>query len=1500
MNTALKYDITAELLSALQRERYDLGVGEHLQIQTLLQKLPDTINAEDLKHALIPLIAKTKVEQERLYGLFDEIVKNIADKNVDGVNISNLVGFENLRGLETKTFWQTFVAIIKQYRWIIIAFLAVLLAVFCFFAWKYTHPELRKDRTDNIRIGRSTAPQTEVPKPQPPKQESPFVENKPYPFPNHLEDYSYKPPSKAQEWLQNNWKWARILLAFALCGLLFALWRYRALKNRKLVAEQNQNEKPPYFWNIELTDIDKNIFDANTIEHISTLLRHRSEADKFRMDIPKTIDATVTKGGSPTFIYKTETSPTDYLLLIDRQSVRNHRARLFDALYEAFKAQEVEVARFFFDSDVRVCFNEMYPNGISISEIQLKYYNSRLVIIGTGVQLLSPLSGKLAKWTEIFEQWRIRALLTPKPLKLWGYDEKQLATLFITLPATLDSLSFWIDELDAGADSRFDTWRTKVNDAPNAPIEPDAADPIPILQMYFEKDVIEWIAACAIYPSLHFDLTLWFGQHLSNKDKKLCTYQNLSQIFRLSWFVSGEMPKASRVALLDWFEKTDGTTLTNLRAALAFELGKNPPPKDSAVFEQFRMNMALNEWLSTSDKEKKKNLEHDIADQLANGSELDVTVIKYLQKPRTRLDFFVPNQWKKFVHPCGYAALGWLKEYKDLRWLLPILLVGLVGLFWNYKFDANACKNESVANVNYATLDPKIGKGYFGVFADDGKSILTKSSFKDVKSWNDQRVRLCKSDTLADIVRTEYNVHDAIVRDNYSIASGLLLGENTPSNYDVKNIKASLYFDTFYLKGNLKAIQVLKERNSNIAVDYYYVAKEFYEKKMLDSACYYLNIAYKLDSTNTDINKAQQMVCKNTYKPIVAVPTELQKIFDNKKPPLEGLDISHFNTDGGGVIDFDFIEKNYAFVYVKTTEGSAVKDTRYLENFKSLSYRHILRGAYHVFKMMDLNVQGQIDNFLNAGIDYKKNEILPAALDIELTSAETKNNSQITQNKDAIIARMHTWLDEVERRTGKTPIIHTSQLVWDNVLKSPTGFERYELWVPSYSNTAKQPNMPLNWKNYYFWQYTNNGNVNGKTGFDINRTNLTYQDLINLTYARRDAINHVSQNATRTDALNASQTNAPSNAARTNAPLNASQINAPSNAAQTNAPNLPQKTGDANKQSLPNPINSLPQRNINSENNTIDNTSLDNELNQLNELMRGADPKTANCYDASFKAGKAYYDKGNYELASAQWKIALDCKTLPDGIRKVLNNLINKLNAKIQNKTINLEMVFVQGGTFMMGQPDPDIGGKGLSNDEQPPHKVTLSDFYIGKTEVTQAQWRAVMGSDPPELNFVGCNNCPVDDVSWDDIQEFLKTLNAESKNKYRLPTEAEWEYAARGVAKSKNYTYSGSNNVDEVAWLSTNSGSKTHAVGTLVPNELGIYDMSGNVWEWCSDWYGEEYYKNSPTQNPQGAVIGSNRVLRGGGWGSSPRFCRAAHRYSFTPADRNDSVGFRVASPLQ
>jgi formylglycine-generating enzyme required for sulfatase activity len=1106
MQNIKKYQIIADFLDTLESNQYRLGVAQHLSVQQLLQQLPDDADVETLRLAIVPMLANNLAEQSQFYQWLDEAAKRAAEKTAfaEATNA-------DAAAATTLTKAQRF----SKHKIVLSAIAIVLLS---FAAWKYYYPTTTPPAVITEKFeGNTTKDSTKTT--TKPIEEAPIFQDLDYPFPNHIKDNQYKPPSGANYWLSTNWKWFRWLLALGATLGLLALWRYLVAKRRKLVAQQGQNDKPPYVWNINIEGADDLLLEES-LDKVSQLLRSRSDSNTARLDMPRTVAATIAQGGMPDFKYKIQSQPTDYLLLIDRQSVRNHRAKLFDKLYEVFKAQEVEIARYFYDADLRVCYDEAHPFGIALSEVQQKHYQSRLLLVGTGAQLLSPASGKIAQWTDgLFQQWKNRVLLTPKPLQSWSYDERQLANLFQLLPATLQGLGFWIEELNAGTDARMDTWREKISDAPNVPIAPDDADPLPMLQLYFEKPLLRWLAACAIYPSLHWDLTLWLGKQLGEKtkDENLTSYDNLMQLCRLAWFVKGEMPDTTRAALLDWLEKDDAALLLHLRLTLATELERNPPPSDSAAYEQFRMNVALNRWLSSEDAKEKAELESEIAQLLARGAEPDFTVIKYLEAPRTALDFVIPDAWKKYVYPSGFAALGWLKQWKDLRWLLPIWALAMFALFWNYNWNQDTnCEPSKLVTL----------------------------------SQKGQNYQFCLSKPKQAITYQEQLIINALDSSNTSLALEMLSPDARLNQTDKNHALSLTRLLSESQRKDTSVQRLLQERDANIAVAYYKVAKGYFEKGNKDSTCYYLSMA------------------KNMAKNIA--------------------------------------------------------DTSVLQTI--------------------------------------------AYTQVEVCNAQSIDNKGDTKKKEG-------------KKTSNPPPL-------------AGGGER------------------------------------------------------------------------------------------------------------------------------PNPSS------------TSDNTVATNTA------------------------------------ATTQ-----------------------------QTEKSDFDMVFVKGGDFMMGS---DEKVENTEADEKPQHKVTLADFYIGKTEVTQKQWRTVMGKDPEKLNFKGCDDCPVERVSWDDIQAFLEVLNKKfppsgGKGAYRLPTEAEWEYAARGGNKSKYFTYSGSNNLGEVAWFDDNSDAKTHSVATKKANELGIYDMSGNVWEWCSDWYDEKYYSSSYSSNPTGASKGSYRVYRGGSWFIYPRFCRASSRSGNTPTFRSNNLGFRV-----
>lgn len=328
------------------------------------------------------------------------------------------------------------------------------------------------------------------------------------------------------------------------------------------------------------------------------------------------------------------------------------------------------------------------------------------------------------------------------------------------------------------------------------------------------------------------------------------------------------------------------------------------------------------------------------------------------------------------------------------------------------------------------------------------------------------------------------------------------------------------------------------------------------------------------------------------------------------------------------------------------------------------------------------------------------------------------------------------------------------------------------------------------------------------------------------------------------------------------------------------------------------------------------------------------------CYTLTSRKGDEYFKKGDYQKAIQLWEAAQKCSDKP--VNNDLDSKIGQANTALKRKPIvdapaketvkqtpkpttiakssnqhqanqapsskpnsipqpqapnpsqvmadMLKMIKIDGGTFQMGSNDPNHYA-----DERPVHTVILRGYAMSQFEITQKQWRTVMDGFPEGFKNTNCDNCPMNFVSWNEIQDFLTKLNQKTGKKYRLPTEAEWEYAAKGGTTKGSYSFSGNNDIQKVAWFADNSDGKIHTVGSKTANDLGIYDLTGNVQEWCQDFYSEIYYKASPPNNPVNTQTTKGCVVRGGSWNDSAEENRLTLRIPENPATKSEKIGFRV-----
>ena len=1060
-------------------------------------------------------------------------------------------------------------------------------------------------------------------------------------------------PTPTEVLLKQYLPWIKTGLLLLATALLLTLLVWRERRRRKLVAEIEQGNQPPYIWDIKFAEPAVIDFgdDLGLLLH---QLRQRTDAESSDLDVPATIDATVKGGGMIEFRYRQRTRPPEYLLLIDEQSHRNHRARLFDALYERFKAEEILISRYFYHGDLRLCFNEEHPYGISLPELSGKHPDTRLLIVGSGQGLLSPLNGRLAKWSELLTRWSERVLLSPVSSSEWGRREEQLHQLLPVLPANLVSLGFLIDQMDAGEEGEIDKWQQATRHRALPPLRLNEDGLLSSLKAHFSPDLLHWLAACAVYPRLQFELTCQLGKLISPPDNNLLTVENINRLNQLPWLVEGKMPPAVRMVLLDYLEKEQPALLLRVRTFLHTSLQASAPPAESAAANEHHLQLALNEWLFTQDKKRKAELEKEIAQQLRAGTEADFTVIKFLDRERSPLDFIVPDRWKRYFSYSDYPALDWRELKQDLRWALPLWGVLLAGIFWYSPALPDTCEEEPVLY---------------------------------------QEQPLCISTCADQLLYLEQLAIDTIAAGDLAAFDQLLADLEQAPKCLPQEIDSSF------------SAQVVL----NLGTALYNQGAALYRENG-DSACLYFAIIARLlpeDLYTLDFVRAMDWCGALDEQPIAHISTKNGSQMCCAPCTIQLANLS---------INYDSI----LWVFEDgSTSSSEVEPTRI---------------------------------YSRAGV-YANKLII--------------KNGQKTSTSQLYITVSDCSTDKTLTISGTVRSANGNALIPDAELSSDYG--------PARTDTRGR----------YTLRFVPDEGYRGKLLLKINAAGYTPYEQYVLTPIADNRANFTLEKAAQST------------------PTAGNTGTQPDSQAPTTTSDVP-----------PTPAETLP------------------------------------------------------------------AATTPADIAT--------------------NMIRVPGGTFTMGCQDGR--DTDCESDEKPAHEVTLSSFSISKYEVTQAQWRAVMGSGSDPSYNSGCDACPVEQVSWNDIQEFLQKLNAQTGQNYRLPTEAEWEYAARGGTKSRGYLYSGSNTIGEVAWYRDNyeegnthgTEKTTRPVGGKKPNELGLYDMSGNVYEWCSDWYGA--YENSAQQNPRGPESGSSRVYRGGSWSNYPGNCRSANRNYWGPPNRYAYVGFRLA----
>jgi hypothetical protein len=725
--TTLSHALLADVLASLETASgTPLGTAAHLRVQELLRQLPADTQPEDLQTLLAPLLCRSKEEQEQFYELFRKSWARVQETGVLPEKEMEAVE-EAVRAGERWGRWK-----------VLVGGAVLLLAMLAVLFWRQPQSNLEGEKPaetplDTLRVNPLDTSATPPPPFEEEKRVAPDTARyaaRGIPHPRDLS--ALEPPQlTAKQRFLLRWEWPLKLAALLLSGLL--LWwlaRRWEGKRRRLIAEHRPNVKPPYAWNLSLGAEPELAFGEDFYQLLLQLRRRESD-ELWRLDVPRTVRATIAKGGMPQFRYAQQTRPAEYLLLIDRQNSRDHQARFFDLLYRAFRSQEVLVERYWYDEgDPRRCYNEAHPKGLSLRDLYYYHPQSRVLLLGNAYALLHPSTGEPIKWAvQTFSAWTDRAVLSTQPLASFGRRERNLQELFHVLPASLSGLRDVVELFDADEDKLPDLNPRRFPDAAHEPMVLIDNDLMKTLRLTVDGGrqtaddaefiaqhssfIILWLAACALYPELHWDLSLQLGQLLDNlsgpnaqnnsslithnslqndpslithnplqNHSSLITHHSLQVLCRLPWFVEGEMPLEVRKTLLTWLETEHPETCYRLREGLHRLLSQNPPPADSAAYDDFAMNLALNEWLYTRDRERKKELQRDIAARLAAGQPADFMVLRMLDPERalTPEQFEVPEDWKKHLREKGFAFLNPRRAW---RWAVPMwLMLSGLALWW--------------------------------------------------------------------------------------------------------------------------------------------------------------------------------------------------------------------------------------------------------------------------------------------------------------------------------------------------------------------------------------------------------------------------------------------------------------------------------------------------------------------------------------------------------------------------------------------------------------------------------------------------------------------------------------------------------------------------------------------------------------------------------------------------------------------------------------------------
>jgi hypothetical protein len=645
----------SDLIAELKRCRFNVGVEQQLRLFRLLESLKGQCEPEQLKTLLCPIFATNEKQQAEFYRIFDAqyvLFYGSQSNRAERPNDYKVPGTD-------KGSRPSGTRIVRRRILLVAAVMAVIAMVLL--ALNYFTP----------------APTPKVLSPQQPTAPPPTA-------------WSAVPQTIAGLIGTNRTALKWTSLALLLVG--FAIWETIRYRRRNPSVARARPMRPPFRWQLSIQVPGIADYNSVRLSSVTRKLRRRQISDFQRLDIARTVAATIQGRGYPLFRFRPDSRFPEYLLLIERTTTRDHQAALFTQLARALEREHVFVNRFFFENDPRLCWSNPSAPRYHLIELQKKFPEHKLLIFSSAEKMLDPLSGELAAWTASLFEWRERAVLTPVPSSRWGFAERKLVTHFVIVPATLEGLDRLADRFDTGVRNGIEIISPAADG--RAP-ENDSAIRIAEARRYLGEPVFQWLCACAIYPELHWELTVYLGS-LAALGENLVTESNLLKLIQLPWFRAGSIPDAVRLGLI---ESLDSAKEQAAREAIVDLFKRSPAPSlDSYAYEDWRVMFVSQSALRY--RRQPKRLKSELRKLSRAEIAQDYVLIRLLEEaPVSKVSLLLPRALRKIAFEKGVSLLGLTTVTRAL------VTLALIGVTW-WSVDQFAEQRESKPVVTSAKPTP--------------------------------------------------------------------------------------------------------------------------------------------------------------------------------------------------------------------------------------------------------------------------------------------------------------------------------------------------------------------------------------------------------------------------------------------------------------------------------------------------------------------------------------------------------------------------------------------------------------------------------------------------------------------------------------------------------------------------------------------------------------------------------------------------------------------------